>query len=59
MIRKLAVAVVLGLALVTLTGCGETVEDIKKEAAFIEACHDTDGKFSYGSFGYVCTHANE
>lgn len=54
--RRAAMVVFAALALVALTGCGETVEDVKKEAAFIDACHATEGKFVYGLFGQQCSH---
>ena len=45
---KRVVLVVLSMvALVGLTGCAQTVDDVKRDAAFAKVCHEHGGKVYY------------
>ena len=41
---SIAAAVLLS---VSLTGCGQTVDDVKREGAFAKVCHDQGGRVFY------------
>jgi len=50
---RAAIALVLLLA---LTGCGQSLDDVKREAEFAKTCKDSGGRVYYQDFaGIMCS----
>lgn len=48
--KKASIALLL---LVSLTACGQSVEDVKKEAEFVKVCRDSGGRIDYDGWNQM------
>jgi len=57
-LRWAVIAAVFFIALL-LTGCGQSVDDAKREAEFTKVCKDGGGRVLYNDFGAIFCRFNE
>lgn len=56
--KRVAIGAMIVMAVLYLTACGDSLEDIERDAKFKNACHEAGGRV-YWAEGYRCNFEDE